>query len=87
MKREILKHVRATRYVNHTEYERNVLLVLLEDGSYEVNVSTFTKGKTDSLRANTWRTNTCANLDEAATLFNRIGIELVTDLSFAEDYE
>lgn len=82
MKREILKHVSATRYVNHTEYKRNVLLVLLEDGSYEVNVSSFTKGKTDSLR-----TNTCANLDEAATLFNRIGIELVTDLSFAEDYE
>lgn len=82
MKKDILKHVSATRYVNHTKYERNVLLVLLEDGSYEVNASTLTNGKIDSQR-----TNTCANLDDAATLFNRIGIELVTDLSFAEDYE
>lgn len=82
MKKEILKHVSATRYVNGTKYERNVLLVLLEDGSYEVNISTFTNGKIGSQR-----TNMCANLDEAAMLFNRIGVELVTDLSFAEDYE
>lgn len=82
MKREILKHVSAMRYVNNTKYGRNVLLVLLEDGSYEVNVSTFTNGKIDSQR-----TDMCATLDEAATLFNRLGIELVTDLSFAEDYE
>ena len=82
MKREILKHVSATRYVDQTKYVRNVLLVLIEDGSYEVNISTFSNGKIDSQR-----TNTCVTLDEATTLFNRIGIELVTDLSFAEDYE
>ena len=82
MKMDILKHVSATRYVNNTKYERNVLLVLLEDGSYEVNISTFTDGKIGSQR-----TNTCVTLDAAAALFNVIGIELVSDLSFIEDYE
>ena len=75
MKKDILKHVYTTCYANLEKHEQNVLLVSIEDGSYEVNASWFTDGKiTDQ------RSIKCANLKEASTQFNQISIELVNDL-------
>ena len=75
MKKDILKHVHTTCYANLEKHEQNVLLVSIEDGSYEVNASWFTNGKiTDQ------RSIKCANLKEASTQFNQIAVELVNDL-------
>lgn len=75
MEKDILKHVHTTYYANLEKHEQNVLLVSIEDGSYEVNVSWFIDGKiTDQ------RSIKCANLKEASTKFNQITIELVNDL-------
>ena len=75
MKKDILKHVHTTCYANLKKHEQNVLLVSIEDGSYEVNVSWFTDGKITDLRS-----IKCANLEEASTQFNQIAIELANDL-------
>lgn len=75
MKKDILKHMHTTCYAKHEKHKQNVLLVSIEDGGYEVNVSWFTDGKiTDQ------RSIKCANLKEDSTQFNQIAIELVNDL-------
>ena len=67
MKKDILKHVKTTCYVNHKKHEQNVLLVSVEDGNYEVNVSWFTDGKITDMRS-----IACTHLYEAGKQFEQI---------------
>lgn len=82
MKKKILKHMKLNHEINGTSYESNVMLVSVEDGSYEVNVSLFTNTKIMDLRSTRY-----ANLEEAAKQFCDISTKSVIEVSFVEDYE
>ena len=64
MKKEILKSIEFAKYENGVKSVKNVLLVKVEDGTYETNIAYFYGGSIDETFS-----FSCDDYDKAVRLF------------------